>query len=61
MRNMLQQLRILRQAESGATAIEYALLIAGIALVIIIALGLVGDLLTALFENIADELTPEGG
>ena len=39
--------------ESGATAIEYALIAAGIALAIITAVNLVGTNLTAKFNSIA--------
>lgn len=39
--------------ESGATAIEYALIAAGIALVIITAVNLVGTNLTGKFNSIA--------
>ncbi len=44
--------------ESGATAVEYALLAAGIAVAIIVAVGLLGDELAILFNSIASELTP---
>ena len=44
--------------ESGATAIEYALIAAGIAVVIITAVNLVGSNLTAVFTGIAGKLTP---
>lgn len=37
--------------ESGATAIEYGLIAAGIALAIITAVGLTGDKLVALFTS----------
>ncbi len=40
------------QDESGATAIEYGLIAAGIAIVIIGGLALVGGQLTTLFNNI---------
>lgn len=43
--------------ESGATAIEYGLIAALIAVAIIGALGLVGDGLIAKFTEVADELT----
>jgi pilus assembly protein Flp/PilA len=43
--------------ESGATAIEYGLIAALVSVVIIIALGAVGDNLTAVFNFIAGELT----
>jgi pilus assembly protein Flp/PilA len=42
--------------ESGATAIEYGLIAAGIAVVIITAVKLVGTNLTAAFDNVANAL-----
>jgi len=42
--------------ESGATAIEYGLIAALIAVVIITALGLIGTNLSAKFQTIATEL-----
>lgn len=42
--------------ESGATAIEYGLIAAGIALAIITALGTVGTNLNAKFGSIATKL-----
>ena len=44
--------------DSGATAIEYGLIAAGIAIAIIAAVNLVGTNLTAVFQNIADKLKP---
>ena len=41
-----------KRDNSGATAIEYALIAAGIALVIIISLGLVGDEIDVLFGKV---------
>jgi pilus assembly protein Flp/PilA len=43
--------------KSGATAIEYGLIAAGIAIVIIGGLALVGDSLTAMFQIITDALS----
>ncbi len=43
--------------ESGATAVEYALLAAGIAVAIIVAVGLIGDELAVLFNSISSEIT----
>jgi pilus assembly protein Flp/PilA len=40
--------------ESGATAIEYGLIAAGIAVVIITAVKLVGTNLTATFDSVAN-------
>jgi pilus assembly protein Flp/PilA len=42
--------------ESGATAIEYGLIAAGIAVVIVAAVGTVGDNLVTMFDNIAADL-----
>ncbi len=50
--------------ESGATAIEYGLIAAGIAVAIVTAVSLVGTNLTGLFNNVASKLTttaPAGG
>jgi pilus assembly protein Flp/PilA len=44
--------------DSGATAIEYGLIAAGIAVAIIAAVNLVGTNLTAVFQNIATKLKP---
>ena len=43
-------------SERGATAVEYGLLVALIAVVIIGAVTLVGDNLAALFDEVAEEL-----
>ncbi len=42
--------------ESGATAIEYGLIAAGIALVIITAVGSVGNNLTNVFNRVANNV-----
>ena len=42
--------------ESGATAIEYGLIAAGIAVVIITAVNLIGVNLTATFQTVATAL-----
>jgi pilus assembly protein Flp/PilA len=42
--------------ESGATAIEYGLIAAGIAVVIIAAVNTVGSKLNSTFNNIATQL-----
>ena len=48
---MIQKLRTFLKDESGATAIEYGLIAAGIAVAIIAGIALVGDNLKALFET----------
>lgn len=47
--------------ESGATAIEYGLIAAGIAVAIITMMTTLSGALTALFEDIAGRLTVVGG
>ena len=42
--------------EDGVTAIEYGLIAAGIAVVIITAVALVGTNLTTLFDTVANKL-----
>lgn len=42
--------------EEGATAIEYALIAGLIAVVIIVALGALGDSISEMFNTIADEV-----
>jgi pilus assembly protein Flp/PilA len=44
--------------ESGATAIEYGLIAAGIAVAIIAAVNAVGTALNTTFTNVKDNLTP---
>lgn len=45
--------------ESGATAIEYGLIAAGIALAIISTVQLVGGNLKATFQSVADGVVPK--
>jgi pilus assembly protein Flp/PilA len=45
--------------ESGATAIEYGLIAALVAVVLVTALGLVGTNLSALFNTVAGDLVPK--
>ncbi len=53
---MIQYLRKYLGNMSGATAIEYGLIAAGIAVAIIVAVGLLGDNLSLLFDKVAKEL-----
>ncbi len=54
---MLRQLsRKFVADESGATAIEYGLIAAGIAVAIIAAVGLLGDSLNAMFADVDSAL-----
>ena len=46
--------------ESGATAIEYGLIAALVSVAIIAALGMVGENLTATFEEVSTQLSGAG-
>ena len=46
------RLRALKDDEKGASAIEYAILVAAIALVVVVAVGILGDKIKALFNGI---------
>ncbi|MBP6999919.1 MAG: Flp family type IVb pilin [Amaricoccus sp.] len=52
--------RRLRKDEDGATAIEYGLLAALIAVAIITGVGLLGDRLQGTFDEINDQFVAEG-
>ena len=53
---MIQFIRDYFSDESGATAIEYGLIAAGIAVAIIAAVGLLGDSLEAMFTTVGAAL-----
>lgn len=58
MMQMLQALWLkLQNEERGATAVEYGLMVALIAIVIILAVTAVGTNLAGVFNDIADALT----
>jgi pilus assembly protein Flp/PilA len=46
--------------EGGATAVEYALMVALIAAVIIVAVAAIGDNSSDTFQNVADEVANPG-
>jgi len=50
------RLRAYVDDESAATAIEYGLIAAGIAVAIVVAVGALGDQLSTLFETIKSDL-----
>lgn len=56
LKKIMAEARKARGDESGATAIEYGLIAAGIAIVIIAALALLGGQLQALLNQIAAAL-----
>lgn len=58
---MSQFLKSFLKNESGATAIEYGLIAAGISVVIIGVVTTIGDSLTARFTQIAAALSTGGG
>jgi pilus assembly protein Flp/PilA len=53
---MIQYLRNFTKNEDGATAIEYGLIAAGIAVAIIAAVGLFGDSLSSMFTTVSGEI-----
>lgn len=53
---MLRSLRRILKSKSGATAIEYGLIAALIAVVIISALIIVGNNLTDIFQQVSSQL-----
>lgn len=60
---LLKTLRLFRKDTRGATAIEYGLIAAGIAVAIAAAVFALGDDLTSLFEGVSEEIetrTPSG-
>jgi pilus assembly protein Flp/PilA len=57
---IMQLLRNLRKDEKGVTAIEYGLIAALIAVVIIIAVAAVGTGLSQTFSNVAQHVTSAG-
>lgn len=46
--------------ESGATAIEYGLIAAGISVAIIVAVNTLGSKLNGVFTSVSDKLAPTG-
>jgi len=53
---MIQFLSLYLSDKRGATAIEYGLIAAGIAIAIITAVGLLGDELSSLFSDVTSQL-----
>ena len=53
---VLKKLRAFLEDDSGATAIEYGLIAAGIAVAIAVVVFTVGSKLNTLFTNIANQL-----
>lgn len=57
LRNLTKRAQNLLHNNSGATAIEYGLIAAGIAIAIVAVVGLLGDQLAALFTQVANALS----
>lgn len=53
---ILLNARLVKSDERGATAVEYGLLVALIAVAIILAVTLLGDNLSGLFKGVADSV-----
>ena len=56
MLNLKARFEDLKQKERGATAVEYGLLVALIAAVIVVTVGLLGQEILAAFQTVLDEL-----
>jgi len=54
---LARSVRALALTESGATAVEYALIIGGIALAIVAVVNLLGEDLAAIFQSVDTKLT----
>lgn len=57
---MIRFLRSFVSNKSGATAIEYALIAIGVALAIIVSVGLIGTSVDATFKNVAGGIAKGG-
>ncbi len=57
---MIRYLRAFVSNKSGATAIEYALIAIGVALAIIVSVGLIGTSVDATFRNVAGGIAKGG-
>lgn len=53
---MMKNLMRLLKDEEGATAVEYALMVAGIAVVIVAVVFLIGSRASTKFQSVADTL-----
>jgi pilus assembly protein Flp/PilA len=53
--------RMWLEGDEGATAVEYGLMVAGIAMLIIAAVWLLGGNLSTLFDTVADKIGGTGG
>lgn len=53
--------RMMLEADEGATAVEYGLMVAGIAVVIILAVWALGGSVRDLFNDVAAEINGAGG
>ena len=61
MHTRLTDLKAFYRDKSGATAIEYGLIAAGIAVAIIAAVFALGDDIKGFFEDVSDKLGSGGG
>ncbi len=57
MKTLMNQIKTFVNDEEGASAVEYGLLIAGIAAVVMVAIYAIGTALQAKFQAVADKLT----
>ena len=55
---MTEKMMKLMKDESGQGMAEYGLILAGVAVVVFVAVQLLGTNLTTLFNRVADDVTP---
>jgi pilus assembly protein Flp/PilA len=60
MLKLISKIQAYKKDESGATAIEYGLIAAGVAVGIAVVVFTFGDDLTALFEGMSEQLNSRG-
>lgn len=57
MQRLSRHIRAIAQDRRGATAVEYAMIIAALVLVLLVGLSKMADINTAIWDNIASETT----
>ena len=61
MKNLFAKVKHFIREEEGASAVEYGLLVAGIAVVVMASIYLIGTNLNTTFSNVATQLGGAGG
>jgi pilus assembly protein Flp/PilA len=56
MTKLAAKLRVLRDSDKGATMVEYGLMVALIAVVVMVAVGPLGEAISGLFDEVSASL-----